>query len=340
MNLQGVFCPYEGCIDKGKVGKGNVVRWQSGRGRCKCQSCGRTFSVRAGTMFYGLRTEECVVTQVVTLLAYGCPCQAIVAAFDLDERTVMDWQRRAGQHAQAVHETHIRPLDLQQVQADEMRIKLQGQAPLWVAMAIMVSTRLWLGAVVSVKRDRALIGSLAALVRRWAKKVALYITFDGFAAYRDAFEHALSDKGPGRRGRRLVNCVWSCLTLAQVVKHTAKDAFHIARYILRGSPTMLARLRNASQLDGVINTAFIERLNGTFRAYLAPLVRRTHSLARTQQTVTCAVFLLGAVYNFCRIHSTLKHSTPAMAAHLTDHVWSVSELLWFRPCLCFYPSTV
>ncbi len=66
---------------------------------------------------------------------------------------------------------------------------------------------------------------------------------------------------------------------------------------------MLARLRTATQWEGPINTAFIERLNGTFRAYLAPLVRRTHGLARTQQTVTDAVFLLGCVYNFCRLHT-------------------------------------
>ena len=338
MNLQDVYCPYEACPDKGEVNKGNVVWFSRVQRRCKCRSCGRTFSYRRGTMFYGLRRSEQTVTQVVTLLAYGCPCQAIVAAFNLDERTVMAWQHRAGQHAQAVHAAHIGQLDLQAVQADEMRIKLQGQTVVWVAMAMMVATRLWLGAVISATRDRKLIESLAQLVRAWAKKVVLYITFDGFGPYRDAFERAFSDKATGRRGRRLVNCVWSCLTLASVVKHT-HGSFHIQRYILRGSATTLARLRNATQLDGVINTAFIERLNGTFRAYLAPLVRRTHGLARTQHTLTCAVFLLGAVYNFCRVHSTLKHSTPAMAAHLTDHVWSVSELLWFRPKLCFYSST-
>lgn len=338
MNLSEVFCPYEGCVDKGVIGKGNIVWWQRGRKRCLCKSCGRTFSYRAGTMFYGLRTDEAVVSQVVTLLAYGCPCQAIVAAFELDERTVMDWQHRAGQHAQAVHEAHIQPLDLQQVQADEMRIKLQGQVVLWVAMALMVHTRLWLGAVVSPSRDAELIRALAGLVRRWAKHLALYVTFDGLAAYRDAFERAFSDKAKGLWGRT-VNCVWPCLTLAQVVKHKAKGAFHITRHVLRGSCTMLARLRTATQLDGTINTAFIERLNGTFRAYLAPFVRRTHGLARTQQTVTDAVFLLGTVYNFCRLHSTLKHSTPAMAAHLTDHVWSVSELLWYRPKIVAQSST-
>src|SRR5258708_8366108 len=102
-----------------------------------------------------------MVTQVVTLLAYGCPTQAIVAAFGFDERTVMDWQHRAGQHAQRVHENYIKPLSLEHVQAYEMRIELQGQRVLWVAMAIMVSSRLWLGAVVSVHPDSGLIDRFA-----------------------------------------------------------------------------------------------------------------------------------------------------------------------------------
>ncbi len=340
MNLQSVFCPNEGCPDKGVKGKGNIGCHDRVRQRCKCHSCGRTFSYRQGTLFYGLRTEEGMVTQVVTLLAYGCPTQAIVAAFGFDERTVMDWQHRAGQHAQRVHENYIKPLSLEHVQADEMRIELQGQRVLWVAMAIMVSSRLWLGAVVSVHRDSDLIDRLAQLVRRWAQKVALFIAFDGFAADPDAFEKACSDRGVGSWGRTVKGVVWDCLSLVQVVKHKANGQFRIARYVLRGSCTMLARLRTHTQGEGVINTAFIERLNGTFRAYLAPFARRTHGLARTELTVTHAVFLLGTVYNFCRLHTTLKHFTPAMAAHLTDHIWTVSELLWFRPRCSLSCSTV
>jgi hypothetical protein len=330
MNLQEVFCPYEGCVDKGKAGQGNVVWFQRKRQRCKCQTCGRTFSYKRGTPFYGLRTDAEVVEKAVTLLAYGCPVQAIVAAYKVDERTVKDWQQRAGLHSQAVHEAYIKPLNLEQVQADELRIKLQGKRVVWVAMALMVSTRLWLGAVVSTHRDSDLIAHLARLVRRWAQHMALLITFDGFAAYRNAFEQAFADSKKRRRGRP-AKCIWSCLTLAQVVKRKVAGEFQVARYVLRGSCTMLVRLRNKSQGLGTINTAFIERLNGSFRAYLAPLVRRTHGLARTQTTIQGSVWLFGCVYNFCRPHTSLGAVTPAMAAHLTDHVWSVPELLWYRP---------
>jgi hypothetical protein len=119
------------------------------------------------------------------------------------------------------------------------------------------------------------------------------------------------------------------LTLAQVVKYT-QHHFSLDRFVLRGSCTMLVRLRNATQGSGTINTAFIERLNGTFRTYLAPLVRRTHHLARSQPMMTDAVFLFGCVYNFCRPHSAFKRATPAMIAGLTDHIWSIADLLWVR----------
>src|SRR3982751_1386385 len=65
---------------------------------------------------------------VIILLAYGCPIQAIVHAFELDERTVADWRYRAGKHCKMVHKDQIerRDIDLQHVQADEIRVKARG----------------------------------------------------------------------------------------------------------------------------------------------------------------------------------------------------------------------
>ena len=87
----------------------------------------------------------------------------------------------------------------------------------------------------------------------------------------------------------------------------------------------------ASQVGlGVINTAYIERLNATFRTWLPALRRRSRTPAREVAHVEAGMFWMGAVYNFCRVHTTLN-GTPAMAADLTDHVWSVDELLRYRP---------
>jgi hypothetical protein len=67
-----------------------------------------------------------IVVLLVTLLAYGCPVQAIMMAFGLDERTVLSWQNRSGRYCQQVHEHLVeQPRDLGQVQADEIRVKMQ-----------------------------------------------------------------------------------------------------------------------------------------------------------------------------------------------------------------------
>ena len=96
------------------------------KNRWRCTHCNTTFSGNKGTPFYRLKTDPKIVILVITLLAYGCPVPAIVTAFELDERTVWDWQERAGQHCQSVHKELVQtPQDLQQVQADEIRVRFQ-----------------------------------------------------------------------------------------------------------------------------------------------------------------------------------------------------------------------
>src|SRR5690606_18363817 len=163
MNPDQLFCPNIDCPARGQPGQGNIHLHSQQEKRCRCDVCQRTFVVRQGTIFYRLRTDPKTVMLVITLLAYGCPRQAIVRAFGFDERTVDSWWQRAGRHCQELHERLVgnQALDLQQVQADEIKAKVQGGS-IWLAMAIMVSTRLWLGAVVSPRRDKQLIRQLAA----------------------------------------------------------------------------------------------------------------------------------------------------------------------------------
>lgn len=288
---------------------------------------------------YRLKKSAELFGVVITLLAHGCPVQAIVAAFGLDERTVADWQQRAGQQAQRVHEHLVQQgqLELQHVQADEIRVKRQ-KGIVWMAMAIMVGTRLWLGGVVGTTRDRHLIRALAEQVRACALPAPILLAVDGLSAYLKAFRRAFSDPlRTGRRGRpRLIP--WPDVAIVQVVKRYARGrVVSVERRIVQGLPTLLARLLFESQGGILINTAFVERLNATFRQCLAPLARRTRCLARLPDTLTDAMFLLGCVYNFCRHHCALRlpdksdgQRTPAMAAGLTDHCWSVLELMTFR----------
>lgn len=338
MDLQTVFCPNMACRDKHQVGKGNIVSHGKARQRCKCKSCGHTFSYRRGTMFYGLRTDTQLVMWAVGLVAWGCPVAAIVAVFEVDERTVADWLHRAGTYAETFHHQHIQEHDLQHVQVDEIRLKMQRQV-VWIGMALSVSSRLWLGAVCQAKRDKHLARQIMICVYNWAKKVPLVIAFDGWSAYPTAAafifrEPLLTGKVGGVRKQ-----LWRELHLVQLVKQEAGQ-WLMTRWILSGSYATIRYLLDVTQGVGTtINTAYIERLNATFRAHLACFARRTRCPARQLQTVGQRVFLVGCLYNFCQFHASLDDKTPAMAAGLTDHCWSLEEFLWSR-LLPHFASTV
>ena len=163
-----VFCPNGHCHARGQTGRGNIGIHSQKEQRFICHECHKTFSARKGTVFYRLRTSTETVVLVVTLLAHGCPVQAIVAAFGVDERTVADWWARSGRQGQAVQEYLVeQPREVGQGQADELRVKKQGGI-VWMALAMMVKTRLWLGGEVSEQRDMALIRRLIERVRRCA----------------------------------------------------------------------------------------------------------------------------------------------------------------------------
>src|SRR5258708_6240264 len=118
------FCANADCKDVGKMGIGNIVIHSQRDKRYRCKTCGKTFCERKETAMYGIKKGKKDFVQVVTLLSQGCPMQAIVAAFELDERTVRAWYRRGGEHCQRMHETVVsgQQLDLDQVQADEIRV--------------------------------------------------------------------------------------------------------------------------------------------------------------------------------------------------------------------------
>jgi transposase-like protein len=197
------FCPNLDCCARGKIGAGNLVSHGKKRERYKCKTCERTFCARQGTMLVGLRKPEEVIVIVVTLLAYGCPVQAIVHALGLDERTVARWQERAGAHCQRVHEDQVMAgkLNLQPVQADEIRGKGWKMIP-WIGLAMMVPTRLWLGGVVSLHRDRKLAETLLQMVKACCQPLAAVLVLtDGWAAYPGSIRRAFREKVKSVAGR-------------------------------------------------------------------------------------------------------------------------------------------
>jgi IS1 family transposase len=240
---------------------------------------------------------------VVTLLAYGCPIQAIVQAFGLDERTVARWRDRAGKQCQQVHQAVVQQgqLDLVQVQADEIRVK-GCKMIAWMGLAMMVSTRLWLGGVVQLARDRGLADRLMSQVRRCAACLRpLLVLTDGWAAYPGSIRRAFREKVKQTAGvGRACLQVWPELHIGTVIKRTEKKrVVEITRRMAAGLLAQAEKLLMQSQGGSVLNTAFIERLNATFRERLASLTRKSRHAARRLQALETGMYLIGCSYTFC-----------------------------------------
>lgn len=328
MRLELVVCPKSDCGANDSIG----IHSHKER-RFICHACHRTFAETTGTPLYGLKHPLWLVLLVLSLLAYGCPIGAIVATFELDERTVADWQRKAGQHAKMVQETVVchGQVDVGQVQADELYTKTQA-GPVWIATAMTVFSRLWLWGAISWARDAALVEPVIAQVRAAARRgQPILFAVDGFKAYVSGILKVFRDPlHTGKRGRPPL-LVWEDLHIVQVVKQRAgRRLKSISRHLAHGSLAQAEAIMQATQIElGRINTAYIERLNATLRTWMPALVRRTRTPSGAREQLEAALFWTGCVYNFCHMHATLA-GTPAMAADLTEHVWSIEELIRYR----------
>jgi hypothetical protein len=226
------------------------------------------------------------------------------------------------------------PRDLGQVQADESRVKTPGGI-VWMALALMSRTRWWWAGEVSAQRDMPLIRRLIERVRRWARPRPLLCWTDGLCSYARAIRATLRDPvRTGASGRPRLR-PWRNLCIAQVVKRYAqRHVAEVERRLVAGTPARVGTLRRCSQGAGVINTAYSERLHATFREPLASLTRRGRALARRTLTLQHGMYLTGTVDHFCTPYASLAHmgdKTPlAMVAGITDHCWTVQELLSYH----------
>jgi len=342
------FCHNPACWASGASGLGNMVIHSRREQRYKCVRCGKTCSATKGTALYRAHKAPAAVEQVVTLLAHGCPPQAIVAAFGWDERTVARYQREAGAQCRRLHERLVQAgqVALAHVQADGLRVRVVGGV-VWLAMALTVTSRPWLGGVVRVQRDGTLIRRLLERGRACGAYHALLLCTDGLRSYATQARRVFRDpQRTGQAGRPR----WALpagLMLAQAVKQYAhRRVVGMGRRVALGSAQAVqARLDATQAMAGaVINTAYIERLNATFRARLAVLVRRSRAVARQTATLEAGMWLVGCCYNFCWTHRSLRRwrtpadppgqhwfeQTPAMAAGLTAQPWPLLQLLTYR----------
>lgn len=339
-----VLCPTPAC--PGNSAAGDIRVHSRTEGRFKCRRCRRTFAATTGTPFYRLHHAAELMVIVVALLAHGCPVQAIVFAYGLHEDTVRAWLLRGGQQAQRVHEQVVQrgAVDEGHVQADELWVRLR-RGRVWQALSLAVSSRLWLAGQISVRRDQALIDRLVQQTRASLAHGHVLVCVDGLASYVSTFQQVFRERAAGLGGGLWRLRLPEGFLLGQVIKQRQRyRVVEVTRHAVVGTLAQIeARLR-ATGTGAQIHTAYIERLNSTFRCSWAQLARRSRSLADQEATLVAGMYLVGSVYNFARPHASLRvehptgqgrwqERTPALAAGLTDHVWTVAELLWWRPPL-------
>jgi hypothetical protein len=215
----------------------------------------------------------------------------------------------------------------------------------WDHTAVDPESRLLL-CLVPGKRDGAVCEQLIREVHdRTAGRTDLLITSDEYAPYETAIREVYGVEtpqpkrpGPGRppKAKKVIP---PDLCYATVRKRREKGrVVEVVRTLVFGTLCLLAALLQRSRVSTTINTSFVERHNGTDRHRNARKRRKTYAFSKELALHRAASYFIGYSYNFCWAVRTLRicgldgswqPRTPAMAAGLSDHVWSLEEWLTF-----------
>ena len=209
-----------------------------------------------------------------------------------------------------------------------------------MGIAMEVRSRLWLAGVVQSSRDHVLADRLLQQVRRCASGAShLLICVDGWASYPNAILRAFVEQVNEsiQTGMQQMQ-VWSHLVIGQVIKTQKKHRLvSVKNILLRGEEQGLQQALEQSPGGTQINTAYIERLNGTMRERLASLTRKGRHASARLEAFQWGMYLIGCTYNLCWPHQQLRKKeqmgwvcTPAMASGLTTHIWSMREVLTYK----------
>jgi hypothetical protein len=201
-----------------------------------------------------------------------------------------------------------------------------------MGLAVEVSSRLWLAGVVQHSRDHLLADHLLQGVRRCASGASqLLICVDGWASYPNAIVRTFVEYvKEGIQANLGSMQVWPQLIIGQVIKTQKKYRLVSVKHrLLRGDEQGLEQCLEQSAGGTQINTASIERFNGTIRERLASLTRKCRHANRHMEPFQWGMYVIGCTYNLCWPHHQFAQ-TPAVVAGLTDHAWSIKEVLTYK----------
>ena len=223
---------------------------------------------------------------------------------------------------------------------------------MWIWRALALPSRLRVVSHLSHERSEAeAIAFLTAFKARTDGYAPLF-TSDKLPAYLTALiatystaEPLPAKRGRGRPRKEPKRVIDPLLRYGQVDKHREGGRLiEVRRHILLGTEAEIVQILQADGCGTQINTSYVERDNLTSRQSNGRLVRKTLSHSKKRPFLQYQLDLEDAVFNFVRSHSGLRIEatqagrhrrkwqprTPAMAAGLTDHIWTLEELLSYR----------
>ena len=333
-----------------------------------CKVCRQPFSETAGTPFFGLKTPMKTVCIALQELAEGLGVRAVARIHGVKPDVVLEWLKKAGQHCQALSECMMRDLHVTQVQLDELwtfvRKKermLKGWERLhsewgdtWIWVAFDPVHKLVIAVLVGERSEEEAVGLLAGLRSRLADACLPLLVSDSLPHYVGAilrvFGVWVRPRRQGERGRfpKPRQVAPDGLQYATLHKERKEGrVVSVTTKVVYGRRTEIRALLET--LGQTINTSFVERVNLTLRHLVSRLHRRTLCFSKKREYLVHHLHLALAYYHFGRYHRSLRvrlpqplptrgngspkrwaQRTPAMAAGLTDHHWSMRELLMCR----------
>jgi IS1 family transposase len=362
-------CRYGGWVGLGNLqanGHPSGGPWR----QLHCTACKGYFQETHGTLFHGKRVAPDLLVWAVGALVEGLGIRAVARVFEVDPNTVLQWLVEAAEQLQAFSQYFLHDVRVTQVQLDELFALLRAvkdgevseaealtrlsRSPHWVWVAIDPVTKLLLTIDIG---DRTL-----AMAQRVVHQVVqvlapgcvpLFLT-DGFKEYTTAllthfgqWVHLPRSQatGPAPKPRWMP---LPQLLSAQVIKTVRRRRLvRVSHRVVFGTLGAIQQVLAAH--DWQINTAFVERVNLTIRQHVAAVGRRVTTLCKHEAGLRQQLALYHVYSNFCLPHTSLRQPlshpeptngsgsakqwrpcTPAMAAGLTDHVWTLREVLLFR----------
>jgi hypothetical protein len=362
-------CDYRGWLGLGNLranGHPSGGPWR----QFHCTSCDSYFLETHGTIFHGKQAAVELIVRVLACLAEGLGIRATARVFEVAPNTVLQWLVEAAEQLRTFSAYFLCDLHLEQLQLDEvyavLRDRKAGAISDDEAIQRLERSRAWVWTAMDPQSKLLVVVDVGTRTLAMAQRVVHQVTrvlapgcvplflTDGLKDYATALlthfgywrqPARRQDKGPRPKPR------WRPLPellYAQVVKsYRRRRLVGVKHRVVFGSRLAIEQM--LARCGWTINTAFVERLNLDMRQCVAAIGRRVNTLCQDEAGLRDQLTLFHVYHNFVLPHASLRQPlsapevtngrgsaklwrpcTPAMAAGLTDHVWSLKEVLFYR----------